>query len=57
MPVTDPSPDPQAEEELRLAGRFIESLRAGDLPAALIQLAALHDLRELSAGNEPEAGI
>jgi hypothetical protein len=55
--MTTPGPDQQAEEELRLAGRYLDSLRANDLPAALIQLTALHDLRELAADNEPEAGL
>jgi hypothetical protein len=47
----------QAGEELRLAGRFLDSLRAGNTPAALIQLTALHDLRELAAENQPEAEL
>jgi hypothetical protein len=50
-------PGPQADEELRLAGRFLDSLRAGDTPAALIPLTALNDLRELAAENEPEAAL
>jgi hypothetical protein len=63
--MTARDPGPQAAEELRLAGRFVDSLRAGNTPAALIQLTALHDLRELAAGHEvrpvpagpePEAG-
>jgi hypothetical protein len=54
--VTGSGPDQQAAEELRLAGRFLESLRAKDMPAALIQLTARRDLRELAAENEPEAG-
>ena len=50
-------PDPQADEELRLAERFLGSLRAGNIPDAVTQLTALHDLRELAAENEPEAGL
>ena len=50
-------PDPQADEELRLAERFLDSLRAGNPPAALIQLTALHDLREPAADHEPEADL
>jgi hypothetical protein len=63
--MTARGPGPQAAEELRLADRFPGSSIAGNTPAALIQLAALHDLREPAAGHElravlagpePEAG-
>jgi hypothetical protein len=50
-------PDPQAAEELRLVGRFLDSLRAGNIPDAVTQITALHDLRELDAENEPEADL
>jgi hypothetical protein len=55
--VSSRQPDPQAAEELRLAGRFLDSLRARNIPAAVTQLTALHDLRELAAENEPEAEL
>ena len=50
-------PGPQAAAEPRPAGRFPGSLRAGNIPDAVTQLTALHDLRELAAENEPEAGL
>jgi hypothetical protein len=56
--VSSPHHDPQAEEELRLAARFLDSLHAGNIPAAVTQLTALHDLRELAAEHaEPEAEL
>jgi hypothetical protein len=55
--MTGRDPDRQADEELRLASRFLDSLRAGNTPTALIQLTALHDLRELAAENQPEAEL
>lgn len=55
--MTSPSPDPQAAEEMRLAGRFLDSLRAGSIADAVTQLTALHDLRELAAESEPEAEL
>jgi hypothetical protein len=50
--MTARDPGPRAAGELRLADRFPGSLRAGNMPAALIQPTALHDLRELAAGGE-----
>ena len=49
-------PGPRADVELRLAGRFPGSLRAGNTLTALIQLTALHDLRQ-PARNELEADL
>ena len=55
--MTARDPGPQAAGELRLADRFPGSLRAGNTPAALIQLTALHDLREPAAGHELRAAL
>jgi hypothetical protein len=55
--MTARDPGAQTAEELRLADRFLDSLRAGNTPAALIQLTALHDLRELAAEHEVQAEL
>jgi hypothetical protein len=55
--VNSSLPDPRAEQELRLAGRFPGSLGARNTPGALMQLSALHELRELAADSEPEADL
>ena len=55
--MTARAPGPQAAGELRLADRFPGSLRAGNTPAALIQLTALHELREPAAERELRAAL
>lgn len=52
--MNDNDHDPQAAEEMRLAGRFLDSVHAGDIDAAHIIYTALLDLMDISSTG-PEA--